>query len=443
MESILIKNGTLVNEGKQFQADIFIKDGIINTIGTHLNFIADHKIDANGLLVLAGAIDDQVHFRQPGLTHKAEISTESAAAVMGGITSFMEMPNTKPQTLTQELLAEKYEMGRLHSLANYSFYMGASNDNIEEVKKTDPNTVCGVKVFMGSSTGNMLVDNEQVLEKIFSEIDMLIATHCEDEETIRNNLTEFDQQYPEGIPIKYHPIIRSEEACYLSSSKAVSLAKKHDTRLHILHISTAKELALFEAKPLEEKRITSEACIHHLWFTEEDYDQKGTRIKWNPAVKKRTDRDAIRAAVNDGRIDVIATDHAPHTIAEKNNTYLKAPSGGPLVQHAVPAMMDMVKQGIFSLELMVEKMCHAPARMFQIDRRGYLREGYFADIILVDPSLSWTVSQKNIAYKCGWSPFEGHEFSSMVVSTLVNGELVWHSGKLNTNLRGARLSFNR
>lgn len=440
--SILIKNARLVNEGKQYQADVLIKDKLIHKIGANLNDIADHTLDAKGLYLMPGVIDDQVHFREPGLTHKTDIRTASRAAVAGGTTSFMEMPNTNPQSLTQDLLQAKYDRAAEVSPANYSFYMGASNDNIEDVLKTNPNTVCGVKVFMGSSTGNMLVDDTQVLDKIFQEVPMLIATHCEKEEVIRANTAAYIAKYGEDIPIKFHPIIRSHEACYLSSSQAVELAKKHDTRLHILHISTAQELDLFRNDiPMEQKRITAEACIHHLWFTDADYDRLGVRIKWNPAVKTAADREAIRAAVNDGRIDVVATDHAPHTWEEKSNAYMRCPSGGPLIQHSLVAMLEMAKQGVFTLEHVVQKMSHDVARCFQIEKRGYIREGYYADLVLVDPNHSWTVSKNNLLYKCGWSPLEGQEFSHQVKSTIVSGKLAYHEGKIDDGVRGDRMGF--
>ena len=444
MPTTLIQHARIVNEGQVFEADVFIKNGRIHSIGRQLNPIADHKVDARGLYLLPGAVDDQVHFREPGLTYKAELYTESRAAVAGGITSYMEMPNTKPQTLTQELLADKYARAAEVSAANYSFFMGASNDNLEEVLKTDPRTVCGVKVFMGSSTGNMLVDDTQVLDRIFAEVPMLIATHCEKEEVIRANTAAMVAQYGDDIPIRLHPEIRSVEACYLSSSQAAALARRHNTRLHILHLSTAKEMELFDVDiPLAEKRITAEACIHHLWFTDADYDEKGTRIKWNPAVKSAADRAAIRQAVIDGRIDVIATDHAPHTIAEKDQVYTKAPSGGPLVQHALVAMLELVRQGVFSLEMVVDKMAHAPAVCFQLAERGYVREGYWADLVLVDLDRPWTVSKENILYKCGWSPMEGTTFHAQVLSTWVNGDRVFHEGQFDDQVRGQRLTFNR
>lgn len=440
--SMLIQNARLINEGKQYEADVFIKDGLIHQIGKNLTVIADQKIDARGLYLMPGVIDDQVHFREPGLTHKTDIRTASRAAVAGGTTSFMEMPNTKPQTLTQDLLQAKYDRAAEVSPANYSFYMGASNDNIEEVLKTNPNAVCGVKVFMGSSTGNMLVDNQDVLDKIFREVPMLIATHCEKEEVIRANTAKFVAQYGDDIPVRFHPVIRNHEACYLSSSQAVALAKKHNTRLHILHISTAQELDLFRNDiPMEQKRITAEACIHHLWFTDADYDRLGARIKWNPAVKTAADRAAIRAAVNDGRIDVVATDHAPHTWEEKSNPYMSCPSGAPLVQHALVAMLEMVNQGIFTLEHVVQKMAHDVARCFQIEKRGYIREGYHADLVLVDPKSPWTVNKDNILYKCGWSPLEGQMFSHQVKSTIVSGQLAFHEGKIDDKVRGQRMGF--
>lgn len=442
---ILIKGATLVNEGRIFEANVLIVDQLIAKISEDeiLEENPDEILDASGLYLLPGVIDDQVHFREPGLVHKGELKTESKAALAGGITSYMEMPNTVPNTLTQELLQEKYDRAEEVSYVNYSFYMGASNENLEEVLKTDPKTVCGVKVFMGSSTGNMLVDNREVLENIFSKCNMLIATHCEDEATIRANMEKYRAQYGEEVPIRCHPEIRSEEACYQSSSMAVELAKKYNTRLHILHISTAKELELFEKVPLAEKRITAEACVHHLWFNDAQYDEKGTQIKWNPAVKKESDRKAILEAVKDGRIDVIATDHAPHTKEEKAKTYFKAPSGGPLVQHALVAMLEQARRGNISLEQVVEKMCHAVADCFDIERRGYLREGYFADLVLVNPESYWTVSQDNILYKCGWSPFEGTTFSNSVKHVFVNGDWALRDGEINESVRGMRLTFDR
>jgi len=444
MSSILIKSATVVNENKQFVADLLVKDGLIDRIDRRIDSRADKEINAEGLYLLPGCIDDQVHFREPGLTHKATIATESRAAVAGGITSFMEMPNTVPNTLTRELLEEKYHIAAKTSPANYSFYMGASNDNLDEVLRTDTANVCGIKVFMGSSTGNMLVDNPVTLEQIFAESPMLIATHCEDEATIRSNLAHYKQLLGENIPVKLHPKIRSAEACYLSSSMAVDLAKKHNTRLHILHISTEKETYLFDNSiPLKEKRITAEACIHHLWFTDKDYETKGNLIKWNPAVKTKADRDGILKAVLNGRIDVIATDHAPHTLEEKSQSYLKAPSGGPLVQHALPAMLELYHQGKITLEQIVEKMAHNVAACFQIEKRGFIREGYWADLVLVNLNDPWTVTKDNILYKCNWSPFEGNTFKSKVAYTMVSGNLVWNNGKLLEGTTGKRLTFVR
>jgi dihydroorotase len=446
MPNYLIKNTTIVNEGRRFVGDVLIKDGRIEKIASSIdaNFAVE-EIDGTGQFLLPGAIDDQVHFREPGLTHKANIGTESRAAVAGGITSFMEMPNTVPNALTQELLEDKYQIAAESSIANYSFFMGASNHNIDEVLKTSHQDVCGVKIFMGSSTGNMLVDNEKTLDSLFSKVPpMLIATHCEDEHTVRANIEIAKAKYGEDVPIEMHPIIRSEEACYLSSSLAVRLAKKHNTRLHILHISTAKELELFTNEiPLKDKLITAEACIHHMWFSDEDYATKGNYIKWNPAVKKATDRDAILAAVLDNRIDVVATDHAPHTIEEKENSYFKAPSGGPLVQHALLAMLEKSIEKNFAIERVVEKMAHAPADLFRVNQRGYLREGYFADLVIVDPNKKTTVTKENILYKCGWSPFEGFTFSHSIDSTYVNGNKVFEGGKIIEGTTGSRLRFDR
>lgn len=445
-QSILIQGATLVNENKIFNADLRIEGDKIGEISSNGLTARDNEkvIDANGLYLIPGMIDDQVHFREPGLTHKANIYTEAKAAVAGGITSFMEMPNTVPNTLTQELLEEKYSVASNNSLANYSFFMGASNDNIEEVLKTDVKNVCGVKVFMGSSTGNMLVDEEEVLDKIFRNSPTLIATHCEDEATIRKNIADAKAKYGEDVPMELHPIIRNEEACYKSSSKAVELAKKHNSRLHVLHISTAKELELFRNDiALGEKRITAEACIHHLWFTNENYRDKGSLIKWNPAVKSFSDRNAIRKAVKDNRIDVIATDHAPHTLEEKSNSYFNAPSGGPLVQHALPALFELYKQNVFTLEEIVNKTSHSLAECFQIKSRGYLREGYFADLVLVDLNANETVTKESLHYKCGWSPFEGTQFSSKIKKTFVSGNLVYNNGIFNESIKGQRLSFDR
>jgi len=445
MDRIIITGANIVNEGQITTADVLIANGMIEKIGQALpEEGVDRIIDAKGKYLFPGVIDDQVHFREPGLTNKAEIYTEARAAVAGGVTSFMEMPNTIPNALTQGLLEDKYKRASEVSLANYSFFMGASNDNIEEVLKTNPRNVCGIKIFMGSSTGNMLVDNEKVLDELFSKVKLLIATHCEDEATVLKNTAEYKAKYGEDIPIECHPQIRSEEACYLSSSRAVALAKKHNTRLHILHISTAKETNLFENNvPLSEKRITAEACIHHMWFDDSDYKEKGTLIKWNPAVKTKADKEAILQAVLDGRIDVIATDHAPHTIEEKNNTYFKAPSGGPLIQHSLVAMIDLHQQGKISLEKIAEKMCHNPAIMFEIEKRGFIREGYHADLALVDMEQKWTVSKGNILAKCGWSPFEGHQFSSKVTHTFVSGHLTYVEGEFDESRMGQRLLFDR
>ncbi len=445
MKSILIVNANIVNEGKVFSGDILIKDGLIDQIGFDLaSKPADIVINAEGKFVMPGVIDDQVHFREPGLTHKAEIYTEAKAAVAGGITSFMEMPNTVPQAVTQELLADKYAIGQERSLANYSFFMGATNDNLLEVLKTDPTNVCGVKVFMGSSTGNMLVDDTSVLEELFEECEMLIATHCEDEGTVRANMEKYKAKYGDDMPFKYHPEIRSHEACYLSSSMAVSLAKEFDTRLHILHISTAKELSLFDNSiPLNRKNITSEACIHHLWFDDSYYDEKGAFIKWNPAVKTKADKIAIIEAVLNDTIDVIATDHAPHTLEEKSGNYWNAPSGGPLVQHALVTMMEYYHKGLFTMEKIAEKMCHAVAECFDIEKRGYIREGYWADLTIVDPDNPWKVDRSNVLSKCGWSPFEGYEFKSKVTHTIVSGHLAYQDGVFDESKKGERLTFDR
>ncbi len=441
----LIKNACLVNEGAQVYSDLLIKDGIIEKIAPEISVKQKvDEINAEGLKLLPGAIDDQVHFREPGLTHKGNIFSESKAAVAGGITSFMEMPNTIPNALTQQLLRDKYEIGAKNSWANYSFYMGVSNDNLNEVLQTDKGNVCGIKIFMGSSTGNMLVDNHVVLEKIFAQSPMLVAVHCEDESTVKNNLESYKQMFGDQLTINHHPKIRSEEACYLSSSFAVGLAKTHNTRLHVLHISTAKEVNLFSnEQELNNKRITAEACIHHLWFDESDYASKGNFIKWNPAIKSVADKEAILKALLDNRIDVIATDHAPHTKDEKDQGYLLAPSGGPLVQHALPAMLEMVRQGKITLEKVVEKMSHAPAQCFKIKWRGFIREGYFADLVLVDMNSPWKVSSSNILYKCGWSPFEGTTFSSQIKHTFVSGNHVYNNGEFEYRGNGMRLLFEK
>ncbi|WP_439182364.1 dihydroorotase [Carboxylicivirga taeanensis] len=445
MSTLLIKHATIVNEGKKFIGSVFIENDLIKEIITNGELPkADQEIDADGLLLFPGAIDDQVHFREPGLTQKANIASESRAAVAGGITSFMEMPNTKPQATTHEILEQKFQIAATDSAANYSFYLGATNDNIEEILKTDPQTVCGIKVFMGSSTGNMLVDNEAILGRIFAESPTLIATHCEDEDIIRENTTIYKNKFGEDMPFKYHPVIRSAEACYKSSKKASELARKHGARLHILHLSSAEELELLDKNmPLSEKKVTGEVCVHHLWFTDADYDKYGARIKWNPAVKSEKDREALREGLLNSTLDVVATDHAPHTMEEKNNKYFSAPSGGPLVQHALVSMLEMVKQGVFSYELVAEKMSHNPAILFQINKRGFIRKDYKADLVLVDPNSSWEVAPENILYKCGWSPFEGTRFSHKVVHTLINGQLAYSNGKVNPSIRGERLVFDR
>lgn len=445
MKKTLIVNANIVNEGRAFESDVLIVGDRIDSVGPDLSSCeADEVIDAQGKFLLPGAIDDQVHFREPGLTHKATIGTEARAAVAGGVTSFMEMPNTVPPTFTRELLEDKFSIARRDSLANYSFYMGASNDNLDEVMKVDVRQVCGLKIFMGSSTGNLLVDDGKTLEGFFSRFPALIATHCEDEQTIVHNAEVYRKKYGEDVPVTFHPLIRSAEACYKSSSFAVELARKHGTRLHVLHISTRQETSLFDAEtPLAEKKITAEACIHHLWFSDEDYDRLGTFIKWNPAVKTEADRQAVFEAVLDDRIDVIATDHAPHTREEKTNTYFKAPSGGPLIQHSLVAMLEMCHQGKLSLEKVVQKMAHNPATLFQVAERGFIREGYFADLVLVDLDRPWQVSSGNILSKCGWSPFEGQMFRSAVTHTWVSGHLAYRDGVFDDSRKGHRLLFDR
>ena len=445
MGSILIKNAKIVNEGKITEGEILIENEFIKQIGNNLNVPENCQIiDAEGNFVIPGAIDDQVHFREPGLTHKGNIASESRAAVAGGVTTFMEQPNTVPNAVTQELLEQKYEIASKTSYANYSFMMGATNDNLEEVLKTNPKNVAAIKIFLGSSTGNMLVDREEILEKIFSNTKMIICVHCEDETTIKNNLAEYKEKYGDDIPMNCHHLIRSDEACYISSSKAIELAKKTGARLHIFHLSTAKEMELFQNDiPLEEKKITAEVCVHHLWFTNKDYDEKGTLIKWNPAVKTQIDKDALWEALLDDRIDVIATDHAPHTFEEKQNPYTSAPSGGPLVQHSVVAMFEANHQGKISVEKIVEKMAHNPAKLFQIDRRGFIKEGFYADLAIVNPNSPWTVSKDNILYKCSWSPFENYTFNSKITHTFVNGTLVYENNQVKDIQNGKRLEFNR
>jgi dihydroorotase len=444
-KEILIQNATIVNENKIFKGDVLIENEIITKISSKIKPTKNIEIiNAEGKFLIPGFIDDQVHFREPGLTHKANIATESRAAIAGGITTFIEMPNTVPQATTQHLLEDKFKIAAADSYANYSFMFGGTNDNLEELLKTDPKKVAGIKLFLGSSTGNMLVDNEEILEKIFSSTKMIISVHCEDEETIRKNTAIYKEKYGDDIPLKYHPLIRSEEACYLSSSKAIELAKKTGARLHIFHLSTEKETHLFRNDiPLEEKQITAEVCIHHLWFSDKDYAEKGTHIKWNPAVKTEKDRLGLWKALLDDRIDVLATDHAPHTLDEKNNNYLNAPSGGPLVQHAIIALLEKVKEGVIPIEKAVEKMSHNPAKLFQIEKRGFIKEGYFADIVLIDMNKPQTVSKDNILYKCGWSPFEGTTFSSTITHTFVNGNLIYNNGIFNDDIKGKRITFNR
>ena len=442
---ILIKNASLVNEGEIFVSDVLIDGHFIKEIDRNIEEKADRVIDAKGLHLFPGVIDDQVHFREPGLTHKGDLYTESRAAVAGGVTSYMEMPNTVPNAVTKELLEDKYRRAAEVSLANYSFFMGTTNGNIKEIQKVDFKNVCGLKIFLGSSTGDMLVDNTDILQAIFKEVKTIIAIHAEHDPTVKKNLDKIKEFYDEQeVPAYFHSIIRNDEVCYKSSSKAVELATKYGTRLHILHISTARETSLFTNKiPLKEKKITSEACIHHLWFYDEDYKTKGNFIKWNPSVKTLHDREKIWEAVLDGRIDVIATDHAPHTLEEKSQNYFKAPSGGPLVQHSLNAMLDFYKQGRISLEQIALKICHNVADLFQVDKRGYIREGYFADLVLVDLNAKTEVSKEKLLYKCGWSPFEGHVFSSAITHTFINGRVAYENGKIVEGDNGMRLTFNR
>jgi dihydroorotase len=446
----LIKNAKIVNENSIFEGDVYIEDEIIKEISTSISLKSNSikVIDAEGKYLLPGLIDDQVHFREPGLTHKETIKTGSIAAASGGITSFIEMPNTNPQSTTIELLEKKFDIAAKDSLVNYSFMFGGTNTNLEEIKKINPKTVAGLKLFLGSSTGDMLVDDEKALEEIFKNSPVIISTHCEDEDTIKKNTQDYIAKYgEENIPISAHPKIRSEEACYLSSSKAIKLAKKTGARLHVFHLSTAKELSQFSNKiPLKDKKITAEVCIHHLWFNDQDYEKKGTKIKWNPAVKTEKDQKALLKALNNDTIDVLATDHAPHTLEEKNNPYLKAPSGGPLVQHALVALLEMHHQNKIKLTKIVEKACHNPAILFEVNKRGFIREGYFADLVLVDLNSPWTVQKENIYSKCGWSPFEGTSFKSRITHTFVNGNLVYENfkfPKLPKEYKAQRLSFNR
>jgi len=442
MSTLLLRNARLVNRGQIREADVLIKNGRIAKIDASIRGNADREIDAKGNHLIPGIIDDQVHFREPGLTHKANIASESRAAVAGGVTSFMEMPNVNPPSVTQELLAEKYQIGARSSLANYSFYMGTTNDNLEEVLRTNPRNVCGIKIFMGSSTGNMLVDSPNTLQRIFAETPMLIATHCEDEATVRENLERYKALHGDLMTAAFHPLIRDERACYLSSSMAMDLAKRHGTRLHILHISTKDELALFRNDiPLKDKKITAEVCVHHLHYSDHDYATLGNQIKCNPAIKSTENRDALFPALLNDRLDVIATDHAPHTWEEKSQPYLQAPSGLPLIQHSLNLMLDFYHDGRISLEKIVEKMCHAPATLFRIEDRGFLEEGYWADMALVDLDQEWTVKPENVLYKCGWSPLMGKTFRGKVLSTIVSGHLAWHEGAFQEEKMGERLSF--
>ena len=445
MKRTLIQQATVINEGKSQVLDVALEGERIKAIAPRISpAVGDHCIDAQGLHLLPGLIDDQVHFREPGLTHKADIASESQAAIAGGITSFIEMPNTQPQTTTIEELEAKFNAASQKAAANYSFMFGGTNDNLDEILKLDLKAVAGLKLFLGSSTGNMLVDSPEILEKIFSSTDLVISVHCEDEQTIRANTEKYVNQYGDDIPVELHPIIRSEEACYLSSSKAIALAKKTGARLHVFHLSTVKETELFDSSiPLEEKKITAEVCVHHLWFSDKDYADKKTLIKWNPAVKTQADQDGLWAALNDDRIDVLATDHAPHTWDEKQNTYTKAPSGGPLVQHALLALLTASKNEKISLERLVQKACHNPAILFDIKERGYIRPGYYADLVLVDLKKPCTVTPESILYKCGWSPFEGTTFAASIHSTFVNGTLAYADGKIQATQAGQRLTFDR
>ena len=444
MSSTLIKNARIVNQGNIFVSDLLIEGDIISKIDQDISFDADLTIDAQEKYLIPGVIDDQVHFREPGLTHKANIYTESRAAVAGGITSFMEMPNTSPATLTQDLLEEKFKIAEQDSLANFTFFMGVSNNNIDEVLRTNPIHVGALKIFMGSSTGNMLVDNLSTLERVFKDSPLLIAVHCEDENIIQDNIRQAKERFNQDVPMYYHPIIRNEEACYQSSSFAVDLAKQYNTRLHVFHISTEKECFLFDNTiPLEKKRITSEVCIHHLHFDDSMYQERGSFIKWNPAVKKKSDKNALLKHLLEDRIDVIATDHAPHSLEEKMNDYFNCPSGGPMVQHALPSMLEFVNEGKISIEKMVEKMCHSPSICFQIEKRGFIKEGYFADLVLLDMKNSWKVTKKNILYKCGWSPFEDETFRSRITHTFVNGHLAYLDGGFDDTKKGKRLRFDR
>lgn len=444
---LLIRNATIINEGASYKGSVLIKNERIVEIYTDQvpEEISNRSqiIEANNLYLIPGVIDDQVHFREPGLTHKGDIRSESRAAIAGGVTSYMEMPNTNPQTISIDAWKQKTELAHGKSFANYAFYLGATNDNLAELKKADSKNLCGIKIFMGASTGNMLVDDKKALQAIFAEVDMLIATHCEKESIIRENIEQYTKEFGENIPIKYHPLIRSAEACYESSAEAIELADRYGARLHVLHLSTGQEMRLFDAKPLSEKKITAEVCVHHLWFTDEDYERFGSRIKWNPAVKTERDRHDLRQALLEGKLDVIATDHAPHTLEEKEGGALKAASGGPLVQHSLQMMMQLVSDNIFSKEQVVEKLCHAPAKLFGVKDRGFIREGYFADLVLVDPNKPYTVSSDNILYKCGWSPLERETLSSSINTTILNGKVVFHNGEVMGEPSGQVLEFVR
>lgn len=447
MSAIYIRNARIVNENRIFRGDLVIKDELISSVGPPCSLTPPPDaiiIDATRLILIPGIIDDQVHFREPGLTHKGDILSESRAAAAGGVTSFMDMPNTNPQTISTVTLEEKYRIGSERSLVNYSFYIGATNTNLDEIMKTDPARVCGIKLFMGSSTGNMLVDNETSLRELFRNSVMPVTAHCEDESIIRKNITVYREKYGDDVPVEMHPAIRSRDACLKSSTYAVNLARQYNTRLHILHLSTADEIKLFSNElPLKEKKITGEVCVHHLWFDESSYSEKGNFIKWNPAIKTRFDKDALISGLINDKIDILATDHAPHTLEEKSNTYFKAPSGGPLIQHSLAAMLELWHRKTIALEKIVEKMCHNPAILFNIKDRGFIREGYKADLCLFDPENEWRVDKNNILYKCGWSPFEGTTFRSKVVKTIINGTVVYDNGEINEDYRGQRLIFDR
>lgn len=444
---LLIRNATIINEGESVIGSVLIKNDRIATI--YKDAVPEHivnkatVIEAKGLYLMPGVIDDQVHFRDPGLTYKGDIATESRAAIAGGVTSYMEMPNTNPQTTTIDAWERKNELAHGKSYANYAFYLGATNDNLAELKKANAKNLCGIKIFMGASTGNMLVDNKKALQSIFAEVDMLIATHCEKESVIQKNIQHYIKEFGDDIPIKYHPLIRSAEACYESSAEAIELADRYGARLHVLHLSTAQEMRLFDAKPISEKKITAEVCVHHLWFTDEDYERLGSRIKWNPAIKTKRDRDGLRQALLEGKLDVIATDHAPHTLQDKEGGALTAASGGPLVQHSLQMMMELVAQGVFSKEQVVAKMCHSPANLFGVIHRGFIREGYFADLVLVNPNKLYTVTTDNILYKCGWSPLEGETLSTSIEMTILNGKIVFQDGRVADEPTGVALEFVR